>query len=96
MEDKLDTMLDTIVVQIPAREVLELDAALESLALIRSQYGDDEGAATAMALKKRLTTRYQVAVERLKDHPERLEGKEAREGYYDSYEYLVLMASLLG
>jgi len=31
----------------------------------------------------------------LEDYLDRLEGKEAREEYYDSYEYCALMASLL-
>ena len=60
MEDKLDRL----VVQIPAKEALELDAALGNLAIIRSQYGDDEGVTTALALKKRLATHYRYALQK--------------------------------
>ncbi len=60
MEDKLDT----VVVPIPAKDVLELDAALANLAIIRTRFGDDEGVTTALALKKRLSTRYRYAVEK--------------------------------
>ena len=60
MEDKLNTLT----VPIPAKEVLEIDAALGNLAIIRSQYGDDEGVTTALALKKRLASHYRFSVEK--------------------------------
>jgi hypothetical protein len=60
----MEDQLDKIVVQIPAKELLEIDAALGNLAIVRSQYGDDEGVTTALALKKRLTNHYRYALEK--------------------------------